>query len=185
MVGIFHQYYVDGKVNMEERLKMHEENYDVETRPRGKPRSRKRRRKLFLENVMREHTCDSCRKSLPMSSFDKKMLENGKSRGSRLVCYHCQENGHSPKDCSTYTCTHCGHEYGHLRFDRRRLDNWKHKLSSRLSCKGCSPAKLNWSMKKHKCVACKEKLAESSFDKHVLFHDISHGRKLECEGVTR
>ena len=186
MVDIFHQYYADGKVNMEERLKMHEEDYDVGTWPRGEPRHRKRKRKLFLENVTREHTCDSCRKSLPMTGFQKKLLANAKTRGRKLVCCLCQVNGYSPKDCSAYTCSHCGHEYGHLRFDRRHLDHWRRKLSSRLTCKGCSalckPAKLIGSMKKHQCVVCKEKLAASSFDKHVLFHGIYHGRKLVCDG---
>ena len=140
MVDIFHQYYADGKVNMEERLKMHEEDYDVGTWPRGEPRRRKRKRKLFLENVTREHTCDSCRKSLPMTGFGEKLLANAKTRGRKLVCCLCQVNGYSPKDCSAYTCSHCGHEYGHLRFDRRDLDHWRHKLNSRLTCKGCSLA---------------------------------------------
>ena len=88
-VPTFHQYYVDDGSNKEERLKMHDADFDAGRWTCGEPPNRRRKRKLFLRNVTRVHTCDVCHKSLPMTGFDQRVLANASTHGRKLVCVIC------------------------------------------------------------------------------------------------
>ena len=83
-------------------------------------------------------TCDACHIEKKPASFDKHILDNAQKHGRLRVCVTCQENGISPMDINTYTCSGCG-QRGHNKFNKKALNNHKNPArSTPIVCFDCS-----------------------------------------------
>ena len=82
--------------------------------------------------------CSGCKQELPQSSFKKDMWHHGRHNGQKSMCIQCAALGLSPRDAQRYLCGQCGKEYGHMKFDRTALKNFKRPgRTTQLCCQQC------------------------------------------------
>ena len=68
------------------------------------------------------------------------MWQNGHA-GQRSVCASCAGVGLSPRDAQRYPCSQCGNAYGHMKFNKVALADFKRPgRDAKLSCEQCKLA---------------------------------------------
>ena len=141
VVDWFHPFYTDDGSPQDARLQMHVEDYDAGRWTEGEPAFLRMWKARFFRKVSREYMCDACKLSFPRTHFAMKMLDNATSLGRKLVCFRCQEDGFSPKDCNQYSCAGSifgeSHVVGHLAFAPESLSKWKRGYLALPLCKAC------------------------------------------------
>jgi hypothetical protein len=84
--------------------------------------------------------CFGCNKRLPQTSFEKQMWKHGQHHNQKSVCLLCTDEGVSPQDAERYICSQCNKKYGHKRFDKNEVKNFKRPDGkSQLCCEKCKP----------------------------------------------
>ena len=79
--------------------------------------------------------CRACECWHPSAQYDRRLLSHSHTDDRKLVCIGCQKLGCSPKDTRLYVCR-SGCRRGHLKFQRKQLDNHKQRGST-LCCTAC------------------------------------------------
>ena len=102
-----------------------------------------------LENLMCKECaqmtlhCLGCKAYVPQRFFGKDMWKHDR-QGRNSVCTRCEAIGLSPRDELLYLCNQCGKEYGHMKFDKQALKNFKDpSRTAKLCCQLCRTESTN------------------------------------------
>ena len=82
------------------------------------------------------YKCDACAKHKKKEQFDIHVFQHAAKHKRKLVCFKCQHDGFSTKDCEPYVCKGCTMNWGHLRFGRNALKDAKREKGI-LCCAEC------------------------------------------------
>ena len=88
--------------------------------------------------VKNTRSCFGCTKHLPQTAFSKNMWHHARDNQRIALCITCIDVGMAARHTQRDTCTQCGKEYGHNKFDKHALYNSKRQQrTTNLLCKHC------------------------------------------------